>query len=170
VDQSRDPDIRRARDEDLPALIDALGQRYYFAERLDRQRAGRGVLLVAWLDGKPVGDVYVWLEPAEEPELRELLPGVPLLNHLEVATDRRNKRIGTALVRAAERLLAGLGHRKVALGVLPNNDKVMRFYTRLGFNPWPHPDVWTTTVTYSRRGEQINTPEICRIFVKDLGR
>ena len=44
-------------DADLPALVAALGQRHFFTGRLASQRAGAGVLLVAWVDGQPVGDV-----------------------------------------------------------------------------------------------------------------
>ena len=44
----------------------ALGERHWFADRLARRRRGGGVLLVAWLDGRPVGDVYLDCEPAED--------------------------------------------------------------------------------------------------------
>jgi len=46
-------EIRPGSDADLPAL----GQRHFFTGRLASQRAGAGVLLVAWVDGQPVGDV-----------------------------------------------------------------------------------------------------------------
>ncbi|HEX8929404.1 MAG TPA: hypothetical protein VGA45_10855 [Actinomycetota bacterium] len=34
-----------------------LGQRHYFSEHLARQRDGHGVPLVAWVGGRPVGDL-----------------------------------------------------------------------------------------------------------------
>jgi hypothetical protein len=77
-------EIRPAADADLAPLVAALGQRRFFAERLASQRGGGGVLLVAWLDGRPVGDVFLDREPATEPEVRRRLPGVPTLIHLEV--------------------------------------------------------------------------------------
>ncbi|HJW63533.1 MAG TPA: GNAT family N-acetyltransferase, partial [Actinomycetes bacterium] len=61
-----------------------LGQRHFFTDRLARQQDGRGVLLVAWLDGRPVGDVFLDRGPADQPEVRHHLPGVPMLDHLEV--------------------------------------------------------------------------------------
>ena len=42
----------------LPDVVASLGQREYFSDRLDRQGRGEGVLLVAWLDDQPVGDIY----------------------------------------------------------------------------------------------------------------
>jgi GNAT superfamily N-acetyltransferase len=160
--------IRPARVSDLPALTRAFAQEHFFAERLQRQRAGRGVLLVAWIGNEPVGDIYVWLEPAEEPEVRAKLPNVALLNHLEVHAGRRNSGIGTALLEHAEELLRNCGHRKVALGVSPANGRAARLYERLGYHNWPHPDIETHFNIYLDNGERLRVPEICRIFVKDL--
>src|SRR5690606_15637741 len=117
VDVMLDVRIRAAMDGDLVALVNALGQEPYFRAQLARQRDKHGELLVAWHGETPIGDVYLWLEEAEEPEVRERLPGVPLLTHLEVAREHRNRRIGTRLMLAAERRLRELGHDRVALGV-----------------------------------------------------
>jgi GNAT superfamily N-acetyltransferase len=73
-------------------------ERGFFADCLARQEAGSGVLLVAWLDGWPAGDVFLNLGPADEPEVRRHLPGVPTLVHLEVAGRLQRRGIGTALV------------------------------------------------------------------------
>jgi hypothetical protein len=42
-----------------------MGQRDHFTDRLARQQDGRGVLLVAWLDGRPVGNGSLSWEPAD---------------------------------------------------------------------------------------------------------
>jgi GNAT superfamily N-acetyltransferase len=160
--------IRRASAGDLPALSRALGQRYFFADRLQRQEEGRGVLLVAWLDGVPVGDVYVWLEEPEEPEIRERLPGVPLLNHFEVHPAWQNRGIGTRIIGAAEELIAAGGGNRVALGVHPDNEDAMRLYERRGYVTWLHPDVETLSEEFLDTGERQRTPEKCRVLVKDL--
>jgi hypothetical protein len=70
-------EIRPGSDADLDALVASLGERDFFTDRLAQQRRGGGVLLVAWLDGRPVGDGFLACEPADEPELRRQLPGVP---------------------------------------------------------------------------------------------
>src|SRR5262245_49412305 len=129
-----------------------LGQPHFFAERLGRQREGRGILLVAWLDTTPVGDLYLWLEPAEEPEISERLQGVPLLNHLEVHEKYQNQGIGTELIAEAEALLRRHGHRRVALGVALDNLDAMRLYLRLGYVEWPFPPVRTTYEVVSDNG------------------
>jgi ribosomal protein S18 acetylase RimI-like enzyme len=161
----RHPHIREADDTDLVALVEHLGQREYFTDRLARQAAKRGILLTAWQDARPLGDVYLWLEPAEEPEIRDRLPGVPLLTHLEVHRDHRHLGLGTALVGAAERELADQGHDRVALAVEQHNDAVARFYDHLGFREWPFGLV--TCLTHPENGEP-RMVEICRILVKGL--
>lgn len=161
----RDPHIRRAGDEDLVALVAHLGQRAYFTDRLARQADDLGVLLTAWQDDRPVGDVYLWLEPAEEPEIRDRLPGIPLLTHLEVHRDHRHLGLGTALIGAAEQELAGRGHDRVALAVEQNNDAVARFYDNRGYQEWPFGLV--PCLSHPENGEQ-RMVEICRILVKGL--
>jgi GNAT superfamily N-acetyltransferase len=95
-------EVRPASDADLATLVAVLGERHFFTDRLARQQRGGGVLLVAWLDGRPVGEVFLACEPAEEPEVRRHLPGVPRLDHLEVVGPFQGRGIGTALIRAAE--------------------------------------------------------------------
>ncbi len=154
--------------DDLPALVDTLGQRPYFVDRLARQRAGQGILLVAWHAFAAVGDVYLRLEAAEEPELRERLPEVPLLTHLEVVPEHRNRRIGTRLVEEAERRLRDLGHARVALGVDLDNQRAHALYRRLGYQEWEHPPVLTTRLVHRSDGTVEELPDLCHILVKDL--
>jgi GNAT superfamily N-acetyltransferase len=160
--------IRVATRADLPALAGSLGPERFFNDRLDRQCRGRGLLLMACLGDKPVGDVYLWLEPAEEPEIRQLLPGVPILQHLEVCEDRRNHRIGTALIDAAESVLRRRGHHRVALGVSLDNDGAIRLYLRRGYRQWDHPPIATTYQEFLSDGSVRSRPDTCQILVKDL--
>src|SRR2546423_14499627 len=88
-------DVRVASWADLAPLMAALGQERYFADRLARQDSGRGMLLVALLDGRPVGDVYLWLGAAEEPGVRRYLPGGALLRDLEGVPGLRGPGLGT---------------------------------------------------------------------------
>ncbi|WP_166427132.1 GNAT family N-acetyltransferase [Nonomuraea mesophila] len=162
------PEIRKAIHTDLPALVRSLGQEAYLADRLTRQDTGHGHLLVAWDRQEAVGDVYVWLAPAEEPELRARLPGVALLTHLEVVPWRRKQGIGTALLEAAEDRLSALGHDRVALGVGLDNADAQRLYLRRGYTEWPYGEVATTEVVYRQDGRHELRPERCIIMVRDL--
>ncbi|WP_345568958.1 GNAT family N-acetyltransferase [Nonomuraea rosea] len=162
-------EIRQAVHSELPAMVRSLGQWAYFSDRLTRQEAGHGLLLVAWDRGLAVGDVYVWLAPAEEPELRVHLPGVALLTHLEVLPRRRNRGIGSELLWSAEERLYAIGHEQVALGVGLDNDAAQRLYRRLGYVEWPYGEVATTEVVYHPDGGHELRPELCRIMVRQLG-
>ncbi|MEU7478115.1 GNAT family N-acetyltransferase [Lentzea sp. NPDC042327] len=133
--------IRRMRPGDLASLDRQLGQRQYFADRLERQSGGLGVLLVAWQGDAPIGHVFLWLAPAEEPEIRTHLRDVPLITHLEVHPGHRGQKVGTRLLEAAERQLAAMGHHKVALAVEESNTAAARLYIRLGYASWPHEQV-----------------------------
>src|SRR5215475_7739465 len=128
--------IRAATKEDLGALVSAMGQRAFFTDRIGRSRQGVGVLLAAWIDGVVVGDVYLYCEAHEEPELRRELPGVPVLNHLEVAAGWQRRGIGTALVHACEHAARDRGHDVLLLGVGLDNPDAKRLYQRLGYRDW----------------------------------
>lgn len=163
----RDLHIRPARFDDLAALTQSLGQEPFFTDRLDRQSRDLGVLLTAWRAGLPVGDVYLWLEPAEELEIRTHLPRTPLLNHVEVHKAHRGLGIGTNLVLEAEQMLALRKHRQVALAVEVTKPRLVKWYGRLGYVEWPHSEV--TCYSHSD-GNGIRKVEICRVLVKTLPR
>jgi GNAT superfamily N-acetyltransferase len=129
-------EIRVAHKGDLGALVSAMGQREFFTDRIGRTRQRAGALLVAWLDGAVVGDVYLHCEVPEEPELRRTFPGVPVLNHLEVTPRLQRRGIGTALIRACEAAACERGDDVLLLGVGLDNPDARRLYERLGYHDW----------------------------------
>jgi GNAT superfamily N-acetyltransferase len=128
-------EIRSASDADLDALVAVLGEREFFADRIDRQHDGQGVLLVAWMADRPVGDVFLTFEPEDAP-VRRHLPGVPQLIHLEVVGSLQRRGIGIALIRAAEDTARRLGHQEITLAVGLDNAKARRLYERWGYVDW----------------------------------
>jgi GNAT superfamily N-acetyltransferase len=115
---------------DLPAL----GPDEFFAHHL--HRPDLGVLLVAWHDGRPVGDVFVRWSFAQNPRIHERYPGVPVLDHLEVTPALRRRGIGTSLVHAAERAIRDRDSPLAMLLVEVDNPDAARLYRRLGYVDW----------------------------------
>jgi GNAT superfamily N-acetyltransferase len=161
-------EIRPGSEADLAALVAALGQRHFFTDHLARQQQGGAVLLLAWLDGRPVGDVFLECGPAEEPEVRRHLPGVPRLIHLEVLGPFQRRGIGTALIRAGEDTARRLGHERIALGVGLDNRDARRLYERLGYADWGHGTVVGTWVERDHDGPPVTLSEVCDMLVKRL--
>jgi GNAT superfamily N-acetyltransferase len=144
------------------------GERSFFGDCLAKQRAGGGVLLVAWLDGWPVGDVFLDRGPAEEPQIRRWLPGVPRLNHLEVLGPLQRRGIGTALLRVGEATARKLGHRRVALGVGVDNPGARRLYERLGYIDWGHGSIVGRYLDRDHEGPPVTITETIDMLVKRL--
>ena len=161
-------EIRLGSAAELATLVAVLGERHWFTDRLARQQQGGGVLLVAWLDGRPVGEVFLECEPANEPEVRRHLPGVPRLDHLEVPGPFQGRGIGTALIRVAEATARQLGHERIALGVGVDNPKARRLYERLGYADWGHGTVVGTWVEHPDDGPPVTLSEVCDMLVKRL--
>lgn len=161
-------EIRPGSDADLATLVAVLEERHWFTDRLGRQQRGGGVLLVAWLDGRPVGDVFLDCGSADEPEVRRHLPGVPRLDHLEVPGPFMGRGIGTALIHTAEDTARRLGHERIALGVGLDNRGARRLYERLGYVDWGHGTVVGTWVEYPDDGSPVMLSEFCDILVKRL--
>jgi GNAT superfamily N-acetyltransferase len=160
--------IEPADEADLSRLVEALRHERFLSKRTRFARRGHGILLAAWLKGVPVGFVYLWLAPAEEAELRRWLPDVPILNQLFVSRAHRGQGIGRAIIGEAMRRLRVLGHKQVALGVGPENDRARRLYEGLGFRDWGHGMITGRAEADLGSGRTTRRDEIFTILVKDL--
>jgi GNAT superfamily N-acetyltransferase len=160
--------IRPGADAELPALVEALGERPFFVDRLARQHQERGVLLVAWLGDRPVGDVFLWRELADVPKVRRYLPGVPQLDHLEVMGPLQRRGIGTALIQAGEDTARRLGDERLALGVGLANIDARRLYERLGYVDWGHGPAVGTWRAVGDDGTAVAVSQLIDIPVKHL--
>jgi GNAT superfamily N-acetyltransferase len=163
-----DVHTRPASASDLRALAGGMSRLRLLRDRLKRRDAGGGELLVAVRGRIPVGHIYVWTDPAEEPELREHLSGVPLIMNLWVHEDHRRRGVGRRLVDAAEAWLYERGYLQVALGVEPGNTDATRLYLALDYDPWPHPDVKTEREEFLANGDRVRIPETCAVLVKNI--
>jgi GNAT superfamily N-acetyltransferase len=136
VDSAAQVHFRWARRRDVRKIGHALGHEHgtYFRARVPAQARGEGRILVALdTEGMPVGAVWVSWTKADEREVNDYLPNVPLLYHFEVRKEMRGLRIGTRLLRYAEATLRAAGFDRVALGVDEWNIDARRLYERLGY-------------------------------------
>jgi hypothetical protein len=104
---------------------------------LDHLAHGHGFLLFAVRGDVLVGHVFLRLAEAEEPELR------------------------------AEARLYLLGHRRVALGVDPDNRAAISLYRELSFAAWGDGTVMTFREEVEN-GSTVRKPEKCLVFEKRL--
>ena len=143
----------------LDCVTEAADQRF-FLNRL-RRGARRGRAFLAFDGSTPVGYVYLRFEEAEEPELRDLLPGTPLIQRLRVLPEHRLQGIGRELVAAVEETARRKHRHRIALGVDVHRPRPIGFYEKIGYQEWPYGRLQTFN-------EETGEPEYCRIFVKDL--
>ena len=80
-----------------------------------------------------VGRVSLWLAPATEDVPRTKLPGVPLVNALEVQPDHRRAGVATKLMDALELEAVRRGYSRLALGVEPDNHTAIALYEKRSF-------------------------------------
>jgi len=149
--------------------------------RFFRDRLGGGApgaVLFAFVGDDLVGHCYLRLEEAEEPELRERLPGVPLLERLRVFPAFQGRGFARALVRAAEERAQAHGRTRLALGVAAKDTDTERadpdvgsdlpgFYRRLGYGEWEHGLVETYREE-KFQDDWVRVPEDCRVFFRNL--
>lgn len=162
-----DLEVRAARPEDLGDLDRRFGQGYLFAERLSRQADERGLLLLGLLAGEIVGCVYLWLEPAEEPEIREL-DHAALISHLRIQDAHQGRRFGRELLDVAETVLCELWYSTAVLGVDPEDETLIGWYEELGYRLYSDKPIKTTHQLFLRRGLRIALPDECVLLVKAL--
>ncbi|WP_030616355.1 GNAT family N-acetyltransferase [Streptomyces fulvoviolaceus] len=132
-------DITACRAEDLDVLerfMPSYADDAHHADRYARQAAGDSTYLIPWLDRRPVGHAEVRWTGCHAPEVRAALPGCPDVNSLFVWPESlRSRGVGTALVRAAERLARERGIGVMGLGVGDHNPRAAALYARLGYRP-----------------------------------
>jgi ribosomal protein S18 acetylase RimI-like enzyme len=135
---------------------------------LDHLAHRRGTLLFAFRDGEFAGHVFIRLVPAEEPELRTDLPGVPLLQHLRVVEVHQRNGVARRLVEAAEARLRELRHTAVVLGVDPENDAAISLYRTLHFTVWREHTLTTFREDVRDDGTTVREEDQCLVFIKHL--
>jgi GNAT superfamily N-acetyltransferase len=128
-------DVQQADVDDVEQLSHALGEEHhaYFRKCLEIQADDLGEVLVARYDGELAAAVHLFWGEADEWQLREFLPGVPVFHHFQVNEELRNRGIGTMLLLAGEERLRNRHHKRVALGVDQGNKGAYRLYERLGY-------------------------------------
>lgn len=126
-------ELRRCRYDDLQALewwgLHA-EHREIIRAAFERQRLGELVMLVADLDGFPIGQVWVDFRPT--PRTQAGVASASLWA-VRVLPPLRNRGIGERLMAAAERLARERRYDEVALTVERGNHAAKRFYERLGY-------------------------------------
>jgi GNAT superfamily N-acetyltransferase len=161
-----DTDIRPAKPSDLFALTAVLGQRDFFEDLLGGEPTGTRLLLVAWHDGVPVGDVAIDLAGSDHPVIRERMPHPPIVYHLEVTPALQRRGIGTALLRAAEEQARLRDHAMVALLVEVDNPDAIRLYRAAGYVDWDQGTVEHEWAAVRPDGSRRTVRQTCHVLVK----
>ena len=121
--------VRSAEPSDMGALAAALAPEVSAAQvrqRFEQAQDGHREILVAELDGRPVGTVSMGGHRFQR-------PGSLHLFALDVGAAFRGQGVGTALVRAVEAAAAGRALREVNLEVAVENEDAVKLYERLGY-------------------------------------
>ncbi len=101
--------------------------------RLWRQEAGEASYLIAWVEARPVGHLFLLWAGPDHDDMRSRLPRLAAVEDLYVLGDVRGRGIGTRLLAAAESLVHLRGISRIGLGVSVDNFAAARLYRRLGF-------------------------------------
>lgn len=126
--------IRECAEADLPVLERHLPAPSH-DERLRRQRQGLSTVLIAYVDGVPVGAEEILWRGCGEPAVQERYPDCPEINGLGVwPPGQRSRGVGTALIGMAEKLAARRGYRQIGLGVDERNRRAAALYLRIGYH------------------------------------
>jgi ribosomal protein S18 acetylase RimI-like enzyme len=126
--------IRAATSTDLPAL-EWEGEfrrfRRLYQRAMNESRRGRRILLVADMDGKLIGQIFVQLHTVPADPKR--IPKTAYLYSFRVRPEFRNMGIGSSLVFNAEEALRKKAFQRALIGVAKENSGAMRLYQRLGY-------------------------------------
>jgi ribosomal protein S18 acetylase RimI-like enzyme len=126
--------FRAAEQSDLPKL-EWYGQYTHFRRVFQRayedQLAGRRLMLLADVNGWPIGQVFMQLESLDDMLASSGRRGY--LYSLRVMDAFQRQGLGTALIREAESILISRNYGSVSIAAAKDNPGARRLYERLGF-------------------------------------
>lgn len=164
-------EIKLCSEEDLDLLersIPSSGLSKFHERRFQAQREKGREYLIAWLDGKPVGNLDLRYDGFDSEKLSDEMRKIPELNAITVAEGCRGKGIGTVLIKEGERRVKERGFKQVGMGVNPENEGAKRLYERLGYKDSGtglHRGSWEVT---DKDGNTFIESEEGLIYLKDL--
>jgi len=157
----------RIEDADTVARRMAWRQASRHAERAISQGAGRGVYLIAWSDGAPVGHAFVkW--PGALSSRQARMERCVEVEDLFVMADHRARGIGTALLEASELAAREAGHPRIGLAVALDNEGARRLYALHGYRDAGHGVFALRWTSLDERGVERTWRERCTYLVKAL--
>ncbi len=151
--------IREATAEDLPALEWEGEYRHFrrlYRRTLEDARKGRGLMLLAEVDGRVVGQVFVQFDVFRPEMPRGTRVGY--LYAFRVRPEYRRRGIGTQLIHQAEQALRERGMNRAVIAVARENVGALRLYERLGYRRFAEdPGEWSY-VDHKGRLRKVHEP------------
>jgi ribosomal protein S18 acetylase RimI-like enzyme len=161
-------EIRPLSAAELPLVEDALA-RYprKHRERLQGQRRGECVYLIAWDGDEPVGHVNLRLRGRKLPDRARQLRAAQI-EDLRVARAHRRRGIATELMRSAATEAATHGFRSIGLGVDIGNMPARRLYFQEGYEEAGTGQFVVSYPYIDEDGVERQAHETCTYLVKRL--
>jgi ribosomal protein S18 acetylase RimI-like enzyme len=151
--------IRPCSELDLPKLEwfgKYTAHRHLIAQAYTRQQMGEVLMLVADLNGFPVGQLWVDF-------VRQAQVSIVVLWALRVLAPLQNLGIGSRLIAVAETVARQHGFEQTELGVEKSNPDALRLYERLGYRViGENEERWTYPTPEGNRVEEVSVEWILR--------
>lgn len=130
------PTVRRLASGDLDAMNRQLPSWWSgeYGRRLDAQRRGELAMVVAWEGDRPIGRAMVLFPEHEEYSESAAREGCAEIRDVGVAEDHRRRGIGTAMLRALERIAYDRGSERIGLSVTTEEQPARGLYAKLGYH------------------------------------
>jgi ribosomal protein S18 acetylase RimI-like enzyme len=136
-------------------------------ERLDGQRRGECVYLIAWIRDEPVGHLNLRLRGRKLPDRARKLRAAQI-EDLRVAPEHRRLGVATELMRRAESEASAQGFRTVGLGVDIGNVPARGLYRQEGYEETGMPRFLVSYPYIDESGVERQARETCTYLVKRL--
>jgi ribosomal protein S18 acetylase RimI-like enzyme len=136
-------------------------------ERLEAQRRGECVYLIAWAGDEPVGHLNLRLRGRKLSD-RARRVGAAQIEDLSVTTERRRRGVGTQLMRRAEAEGTARGFRALGLGVDVRNRPARALYAQEGYEESGFGEFVVSYPYIDEQGIERQAHERCTYLIKRL--
>jgi ribosomal protein S18 acetylase RimI-like enzyme len=161
-------DVRPLGADEL-ALVEERLPRYpgKHAERLEAQRRGECVYLIAWVGDDPGGHLNLRVRGRKLPERARKLRAAQI-EDVVVSPRYRRRGLATKLMRRAHDEAAARGFRRVGLGVDIGNVPARGLYRQEGYEETGSGRFLVSYPTIDEQGVERQAHETCTYLIKDL--
>ncbi len=136
--------------------------------RLREQEKGNALYLIAWLDKKIIGHIFLRFDGAKDRIIKNKIKKCAHIEAAAIISEFQGRGFGTKLIKKCESISKNKGFKKIGMAVSIDNEGAFNLYKRLGYKDIGLGSFKTGWFVKDKNGKRKKEFETCIYLVKKL--